>query len=589
MYEMSIVPEGHPACGGFSVVQLTLENLYSLFERCTNWWTQSNENLPLCRFLGTKVSFYQSKLIDYCCRYTNYWPGKSNKLTYPSCQPGIITMAKNKIIVPSRQTKPWRKPYKSIFIKPPQQLTTGWYFQQDLCTKPLVTFHTAAISLQEYYTNTEWDNTNITITHLNTQQITNTNFTLSQYPYRMEGTIRMYFYKHTNPDKEVMKDTISNLVPLTNTVHWTNGSSYTEAKLQNYVHDFNTYKSTFTKYTGNPFTSHNLQEQYAWYTSPTNPTDLFTVATLTENTTLESINIPGHNKFMLTKWQEQAVLKSRYNPLRDDGKSTIMYLVPNNKNNTNWEAPTNEDLILSGFPLPINIWGFTDFQKKLNKLQSIDTDHILVFKNTTTNPIRNFPFVILDDDYLHDKSPYQSTVHPDDAKKWYPQLQYQTKSMNTIAQCGYGTPKLPNETSDQVKIKYQFYFKWGGAPAKMVTVDNPLQQPVYPIPRNEQQTTSLQSPASAFETTLYTFDERYNNITGRALERIKKDWLFTETFPSITATSREVPIQETHQAQDQATTSKESEEELQQQLFLHKQQQLELRLRILKLMQAMQM
>ncbi len=464
---------------------------------------------------------------------------------------------------------------------------------KDIAPKPLVILHTTAVSLNEYYTNTDWDSTNITITHLNTQQITNTNFTTPYWPYRHQGTIRSYFYKDTNPDhhnNNIMEQTIGNLVPLTLTKQWTNGSSYNEAKLQSYETSFSSYKTNFSKYCGNPFTYHNLQEQ-PYYTSTTDPVTLFTTGVFSnnENTKLKDITITGHDKPTWTKFQEPVILKSRYNPLKDDGKSTRMYLVSNNKDNVTWDPPTNQDLQLEGFPLWINIWGFTDFQKRLEKLQNIENQYILTFINTTTDPKRNFPFVVLDQDFLSDKSPYSPTVHPDDQKKWYPQLQYQHQQINNIAQCGLGTPKLPKATSDQVTVKYDFKFKWGGAPAQMVTVDNPTQQAVYPVPSNEHETTPLQGPTQAFESVLYTFDERNNQLTKQAFDRIKKDWGLTDSLFKITETTREEPVQTLQTPQQQAQTQEEKEAALLQQLELHKQQQMELRLRIFQLMQTMQM
>nr|UGV35556.1 MAG: ORF1 [TTV-like mini virus]UGV37380.1 MAG: ORF1 [TTV-like mini virus]UGV38218.1 MAG: ORF1 [TTV-like mini virus] len=590
MYENSYVPEGQPGGGGFSVMQFTLSNLYSMFQKCTNWWTTSNEDLPLCRYRGCKLKLYQSEILDYTVKYTNTLPGNSNKLTYPSTQPSIINMANTKIIMPSRKTNNKRKPYTTVRIKPPSPLETRWYFQKDIQTKPLVILHTSGISLQNYYISPEWESNNITITHLNTDLINYRNFLKQFWPYWRQGTVSKYFYKLTNPNiQDINQAQIQYIVPLTNMQHWTSGDSFHDAHLKYPSLQWATYKNQdLFKYSGNPFLYQNLNNEFEhYYTSTVSPVDLFTAASK-ETDTLATITVHAEKPYM-QKVIEPLILKSRYNPFKDTGTSTKMYLLPVHTDG-DFSAPTDLDQQLDGFPLWINIWGFTDFQKQLKNLQQIDTKYILVFENHTTNPIRNKPIVVIDNDYLNGKSPYSNNVHPDDAKKWYPQLQYQTQSMNSIAMCGLGTPKHPNLTSDQVKIGYTFYFTWGGSPAKMVTVENPDQQIVYPMPRTEHETPSLQSPAQAFESVLYTFDERSHQLTQKAFDRIKKDWGLTEPLSSITETTREVPVQQTFQTQGQETqTTKESEKELLQQLNLHKQQQLELRYRILQLMQTMHM
>lgn len=590
MYEKSFVPENHPAYGGFSVMKFTLENLYSMFQDCTNWWTNSNTDLPLCRYIKCRLKLYQSEKLDYVVKFNTTLPGNSNKLTYPSTQSSIILMSKDKVIVPSKETKPLRKPYKILNLHPPQQLENRWYFQRDLLKTPLVTLYAAGVSLKNYYVNPEWDNNNITLTHLNTQVINNRNFTQENWPYTIRGTIAKWLLKDTNPDNHennIMKQQIQYIVPLTNLQYYTIGDSYHDAKITYHVSNFQSYKTNLKKWAGNPLVLQNYEkERSEYYTTDANPIDIFTQAT-SETETLEQLFVKtALQGKTISKFTEPLILKSRYNPIKDNGTSTNMYLLNVTKPGTDWNAPSDLDTQLGGFPLWINIWGYVDFQKKLGKIQEIDTKNILVFTNNNLDPKRTMPIVLIDTDYLNDRSPYSTSVHPDDYKKWYPQLQYQEQEINKIAACGLGVPKLPDKTCEQITIKYDFQFKWGGNPAKMVTVENPIKQTIYPVPSNEQQTTSLQSPAQAIESLLYTFDERDHQLTATAMQRIQKDWMLTETLSPFTETTKEVPAEGAPQTK---TTTKESEETLQQQLQLHRQQQLQLRLRILQLMQTMNM
>lgn len=593
MYETSYVPEGWPGGGGFSVIKFTLDTLYTMFEKCQNWWTSSNDNLPLSRYLGCRLKCYQSTLIDYVIRYSNNLQAVSNKLTYPSTQPSIMLMAKNKIVVPSRETKQLRKQYKKIYIPPPSLLENKWYMTKDISSTPLLVLHTAPCSLQKYYVDPDWDSNNITLNLLNTVLVQNTNFTENPWAFKRSGTIDQYFYyhdsDHTTPnqsDKILLKE----LIPLTLN-QWTLGESCATYLLKNRGQTYNQYIENWRLFQGCPFMYEHLKYYENWYYSTWSPATLMSPTVWTkENQTVGETKTTQHQTMTLTHLiNDPLFIKARYNPLKDDGKSTKMYLVPNNKAG-GWTPPTNPDFILDGFPMWLNIWGFTDFQKRLEKLTNIENGYILVIENTTTDPKRTSPMVVIDLDMINNRSPYSSTVHPDDAKRWYPQLQYQTQQMNTIAKCGLGTPKLPDKTSEQVTVFYDFMFKWGGEPAKMITVDNPTQQPVFPVPHTELQTPSLQSPAQAFETCMYTFDQRNQQITRTALERIKKDWDFTKLISSFTEPGPEVPVQQTFQTpQDQTQTTEKEKEALLQQLLDHQLQQQQLRLGILQLMQTMHM
>lgn len=364
MYENSIIPPGYPACGGFSVVKFNLDNLYSLFQKCTNWWTASNDNLPLCRYMGCKLTLYKSKHIDYVVKYDTTWPGTSNKLTYPSCQPSMILMSKDKIVVPSIDTNPRGKPYKKIYIKPPSQLMTQWYFQKEICKKTLLTLHTSAVSLQKYYCDPDWDNFNITIQHLNTKVMTNSNFKMAFWPYTIRGTIRKYLYKRTNPTQTIDELQMKYIVPLTNIQYYTTGDSYHDAYIHNGDSKWSEYVRDLQKWCGNPLVYQNLvTEREEYFSSTANPTDLFTHTqakpTALVRTVLQAL--PGQPT--IEKFTEPLILQSRYNPNKDTGSTTKMYLTNVTKDGTDWSPPTNPDNILDGFPLWINIYGFTDFQK----------------------------------------------------------------------------------------------------------------------------------------------------------------------------------------------------------------------------------
>lgn len=594
MYENSTVPAKHPGGGGFCVMKFTLKNLYEMFEYCQNWWTCSNDNLPLCKYLGVTLKCYASENTDYVLRYVTQYPTTSNKLTYPSCQPAMMLLSKQKVIMPSLKTKRRRKPYTKIHIAPPPQFQTKWYFQQDIADKPLLVLHAAPCSLLHMYISTQSESNNVTIQHINTKLIHmrnwgNKQFETQHWWFKYSGTLKMYFYRysgnlnHNKPEEFKLGD----IVPLTQIQRNQEGTTFNEL----YPHNGSTtewqqYCNTLLLHAGNIFHKQQITHTEDIFYSTVEPTTAFK-ATHTKDTPWK--NIEEATTRVLTKLQEDIILQTRYNPNIDDGKHTIMYLLKNNEQDQGYEKPNKEEYILEGFPLWLNIFGFIDFQKRLNNLISPETNYILAFKTDKTRPIWNDTFVVIDTSFTGGQSPYETQVSYQDYTHWYPQIQYQTQMINNITKTGPATTKLEGYLSEEIKIEYSFHFKWGGSPAKMVTVDNPATQIVYPIPRSEYETPSLQSPAQGYETVLYTFDQRNLQLTKAAIQRIKQDWETKCPISPITESTREVPTLKTLEALlNETPEEKESEEALLLQLHQHKQQQRLLKQRIMDLLSQTQ-
>lgn len=105
MYNTSIVPEKLPGGGGFSLYQYTLENLYTMHKYVRNWWTTSNKDLPLVRFIKCTCKLYQSEDVDYVFRYQRHYPMTAGPLNYATTQPSVLMMLNNTTFIPSKKTK----------------------------------------------------------------------------------------------------------------------------------------------------------------------------------------------------------------------------------------------------------------------------------------------------------------------------------------------------------------------------------------------------------------------------------------------------------------------------------------------------
>ncbi len=89
-------------------MQLTLRALYDELLHNRNWWTGSNVNKPLVRYIGCSFKFYRSKHTDYIVSISLCPPFEVTALDYLNTQPSLHLMNKNKIIVP-RLDRTWTK------------------------------------------------------------------------------------------------------------------------------------------------------------------------------------------------------------------------------------------------------------------------------------------------------------------------------------------------------------------------------------------------------------------------------------------------------------------------------------------------
>nr|UGV34433.1 MAG: ORF1 [TTV-like mini virus]UGV34446.1 MAG: ORF1 [TTV-like mini virus]UGV34500.1 MAG: ORF1 [TTV-like mini virus]UGV34534.1 MAG: ORF1 [TTV-like mini virus]UGV34885.1 MAG: ORF1 [TTV-like mini virus] len=582
MYESSITPEFQPGNGGFSVMKYSLETLYDMHEQCRNWWSNTNDNLPLCRYTGCKIKIYQAEKVDIIFRYDNTLPMTSNQLTYPSLQPSISMMLPNSIIIPSKRSLKRKKPYVTLRIDPPPQFQTKWYFQKDMYKIPLLTTFTTAASLDNYYISSQAESNSISLESLNTTLFQNRNWAnvpSTGYAAQINGTINTYLYA---TDAEGTPQ-IGQMIALANTKTHTAGRSFLDPHQPE--KNWSTFKANSTNSWGNPFHEDYLNRDRSHmrlFKSTKDPKTAFSLF----STGTETITQQGG---IFTELQEGFTFGFRYNPYKDTGKSNTgnlnkVYLLSNNKQEHGWAEPNTPDLILEGFPLWIALFGFLDFQKRLQKITGIDNQYMLVIDTKALSPQYHNPIVLIDGYFKSGNSPYLKGIHHTDMQRWYLQTQYQTETINNIILSGPGSAKLEGYNSAEIKAKYNFYFKFGGNPGKIHKVENPADQPIYPIPRNQQQTTSLQPPDQPIEYYLSQYDERRGLLTSTAAKRIKQDKDIEKTLLSFAGhSSKEVPI-ETQQTSDSETSDSEKEEET---LILQLQQQLKrqrlLKRRILKL------
>nr|UGV34575.1 MAG: ORF1 [TTV-like mini virus] len=530
-YAESHVPKFYPGGGGWSLMVFSLDSLYEDFNKLQNIWTTSNAGLPLVRYQGCSFKFYQTEDVDYLVIYDTCWPMVDTPYTHADSSPQSMFLKKRKITIPSRRTQQRKKPYKKVFIHPPSQMKTHWYFQRDICKTPLLMLTTTTVSLTCSQAAPEAKSNNVTIKLLNTTVFQNLNF--QTYPKTTgyycktytDGTVshRMYLYysetetqKH-NPSQaiEITKDKIAEhkLIALANTLDFTTGQTITS-------NNWECKPSNF----GNPFHHLFTEPTAAIYVGYVSPYDIKNILAGTDHRTLS-----------LTLLTEPFFVEGRYNPETDKGDKNSVYLLSTSNSNI-LNPPENENLIFSGFPLPILTWGWTDWIKKAKQMQDPDQNGILAFKTDQIN-IKQALYIPIDQDFQDGLDPY--TPHPEHGTTpdisayskthWYPKLQFQEQNINNICCSQPGTARVPYNHYMQIFAKYKFYFKWGGCPKQLEKAYDPCSQSIWTTPDNFHGRLEIQNPHTSPDTELWSWDWEGDYVTEEAIERIKQHTPLTET------------------------------------------------------------
>lgn len=593
IYDASIVPEKLPGGGGMSIYKFSLDSLYTMHQYARNWWTYSNAKLPLVRYVKCVLKIYRADDVDIVFRYHRNPPFTATNLTYAGTQPSMLMMLNNTKLIPSKRTQPHGKEYVKLTIKPPEQMINKWYFQQQLATQTLLITQCAAASFDHYYIGTDKMSNNCTILVLNTNMFQNRQFGQNNlYHIRVDGTQKVWLWASDDPNLST-----TNQQPVGQSMTLlANGKNHTEGwNYQTYEHLSHATQKTWANfkrdihlYTGNPFHENylnpeNLEKEHVvlfltrgedpGQQLPTNPTDKCQNFTMIHN---------------------PLVYRTRYNPNTDNGSTNITYLLDNSKPQHGWDTPPNQKLINEGFPLWINWWSYLDFQKRQHEVSNIDTSQILVTKTSTLHggpsPSLN-TFVPLGEDFVTGNSPFEKGVNDLDKNRWYPMVQYQEQSINVLLSTGPGVAKLNGKNTVEAKMKYVFYFKFGGNPAPMVDVSDPTKQPIYPMPNNFIQTNSLQDPATPPDLFLYNFDQRREMLTKQATERIIKNWISSKSLFTDGTTTPPAPetIQTLQTSSEEETDSEKETPTLLQQLRLQRRKQHKLKRRIKQLIQLQQL
>nr|UGV38234.1 MAG: ORF1 [TTV-like mini virus] len=574
MYKDSIVPSHEPGGGGWSIFQLSLNNLYQEHTKLMNWWTKSNNDYNLCRYIQCKLKFYRTYDTDYVVQYQTQYPFEVGKFHYPSNHPQRLLMYHKKIVVPSYQTQPHNKrKYIVKTIKPPKEFINKWYFQNTFCRFPLVMISTSACSLDNFFIGPRAESNNVSLLSINTNIFSHKNFRDIEhhiFGYIPNASYYMYGTRNGNP---TIKPKRSELIYLGNTTKYTEGTPIQANE------EFGGSTYPFSKW-GNPFFHRFIGKDQQLWISQKQPSEVLKKQSPTTDPQINDV----------TNFTNDILKHCRYNPFRDKGEGNIAKWLNVNLLENGWHTEAGPEFTIQGFPLWIMLWGWEDWTRKNKKLNNLDTEYILVVHSQYIEP--TLPaYVFMNLSWAQGQGPYNqpaAEISTYNLFNWQPCWQYQKEAIDDLLMSGPGVCK--NNSQISAHMEYNFLFKWGGAPNYIEKVADPCSKTDYALPSKILQGYEIQNPQNDPTREVYSWDFRRGLLTQTAAKRLKRDSdsdcsMFTDGEPDSTLG---VPVQKETQTTQKKKTKKKTKETLQQQLLKYKQHRQLLRKRFLQLTKQLQ-
>nr|UGV42832.1 MAG: ORF1 [Torque teno virus] len=469
-----------PYGGGMTTTKFTLRIMYDEHLRSLNYWTVSNQDLDLCRYLGGTFYAYRHPTVDFIIQIHTSPPFLDTPLTGPSIHPGMLMLTKNKILIPSLKTRPSKKHKVKIRFRPPKLFQDKWYPQSELCDTTLLTVFATACDLQFPFGSPLTNNPCVNFQvlgsvykgHLSILPEKLTSYT-NHYQNHLYNNIQLY----------QTFQTIAQIKPSATengfNPSWQDCQNTTKLNAsgsnQSECNDTWYYGKTYTNQIATA--AEKIRKKYLTATRSALPLLQTVGDELLEYHTgiYSSIFLSAGRTYFETTG---AYTDITYNPLVDKGIGNKVWLDPLTKE----DAVLNRKqakILLEDIPLWAALFGYTEFAAKYTGDSAISANYRLTLRCPYTDPMlvdRNNEdqgFVPYSKNFGNGKMPGGSSNVPLTMRiRWYPILFHQLELMEELVQSGpfayRGDEKLCVLT-----IKYIFRWKWGGNPVSHQIVRNP--------------------------------------------------------------------------------------------------------------------
>ena len=471
--------------GGFSIVLFTLQYLYQQWILFNNIWTTGNNGYDLVRYTGASIYFFRHPFASFVVNYVIAPPFTVNRETYTNCNPYRMLLQKHKILIPSMARRPRGKPWVKRKIRVPKLLMNKWYFQADFSDTPLLMLKAAMIGLSTPYLKYSNDNNCVGFYCLNPEIFDSAGFFATTYS--LKSGLYAYVKNKKSTDTE---------------------ETFTVKELTQFHPDSNSY--------------------FYWrYLNGDIPVAFFD----TKHTTV--------SKQAFDSKVKPLTIEYRYQPNRDTGDGNVIFL--ESVVSKTIDIPTNKNYKYENLPLWIALYGWVDWCQKFFKGDNIHDNYSLCFRSKFVYPIDHKTpattlLLPLSSYFMKGQNEYNYPLLHYEAEHWAPTIRHQQTLINDFCMAApYSS--LPSGKSADLPIKYKFYFKWGGTVVHLQNVNDPENQPVYPMPTEELQRIQVKDPSTQdSQAEFHKWHYRRGSLTTRAIKRALQD---TETSSMSSTDSEE--------------------------------------------------
>nr|UGV43419.1 MAG: ORF1 [Torque teno virus] len=543
--------------GGLCTTKYTLRILFQEYMAHHNYWTASNRDLELARYLGASIIFFKHPTVDFVARVRTMPPFNDTDMTAASLHPGMLMLAKKKIIIPSLKTRPSRKHYVKIKIGAPKLFEDKWYSQRDLCDTTLVVIEATVADLQYPF------GSPLTNSICCNFQVLNSNYdnALSTLIGTQGDKDRDQCYKfllntitYYNTSQTLAQ--LNKFLPTTNTTQLSDSNAANSINPSNKTE--NTYESTnkeihnntlyggaaYYKQNGTSTTTlppHKMKEANKAYTAAAQKilgNWNFTSMNTSSYSDLQNLNYFDYYTGMFSSiflasgrsnWEVKGSYTDiTYNPLVDKGEGNMIWIDWITKGDTIY-SETKSKCLLRDLPMWALCYGYADYVLKCTGISSIKNEARIVMRCPYTYPQLvkhsndNFGFVVYSDNFGRGRMPGGDPV-PSTRNRvhWYITITHQTEVLECISQTG-PFAYHSDERKVVLTIKYNFRWKWGGNPVFQQILRDPCSGSSGSGPRRVPRSIQVDDPK--YQTPEYiwhAWDFRRGLFSQKGIKRVSE-------------------------------------------------------------------
>lgn len=558
--------------GGLCTTQYTLRILFQEKLAQHNFWSASNEDLDLSRYLGASLIFFRHPTVDFLVRVRTSPPFEDTDMTAMTLHPGMMMLAKKTIKIPSLKTRPSRKHFVRIRVGAPKLFEDKWYPQNELCDVTLLTIQATTADFQFPFgspltnsvccnfqvLNSNYDNAHSILNFSN--EVTNKwhtsrqncyKFLLEQYSYYNTKQVVAQLKYGWNPNQNPKMPDVSNAETSKKP------DDLTKSKVSsNYPHWDTLYgglaygDSTSTPGSASLKTdlkTQMLKGNHFYTIAGKKLIDTFTPIQFTDNSVTQPTNIFDYYTGMycsifLSSGRSNPEVKGSYtdisyNPLTDKGVGNMIWIDWLTKGDTVYD-PKKSKCLLSDFPLWAMCYGYPDYCRKQTGDSAVYYDTRVVIRCPYTYPQllkhndKQFGFVVYSENFGLGRLPGGNPNPPTRMRlHWYPNMFHQTEVLECIAQSGpfayHG-----DERKTVLTLKYKFRWKWGGNPVFQQVLRDPCTGGAV-APHTSRHPRSIQVYDPKYQAPEYLFhkwDFRRGLFSTKGIKRVSEQPVHDEYF-----------------------------------------------------------